>query len=425
MEHSNLKRSTDWFRVHSMKDLSDPSDQVSRKEMVVSLDQYPHDFGLGPNPRQPVLTSPVSRKIGDTLKENGKNFHLLNRGVTIVAKSVEYDNKTQRVRLVLDESEDEKRYFGILDGGNTNERINKWRDELVNGAETQLRDCFVNIQVLIPQLHDAPLPTGEMLDLLNDIKEARNTSVQVKTKSLADARRHFDILKSVLENEPYFGEISWHEGQGGSIDAQLIVTLLMIYYPSFVEDSEGREPSNAYGHKERCLDAYLKYAEKEPDQLEKWIRVLPAMLRLFDDLQVNFPKYYGGRFGGIKEVVIYDEKRYQRGNKKYRKTPMKSMFLSEDMKYSYPVGWLYPIIASFRVLAGIDKLDGTVVWKKNPIEFWHEHGEEICRRYEPHLTAAGYEPKKIATNLLCYQATRQAVNDLYKDELLREAGIPV
>jgi hypothetical protein len=41
------------------------------------------------------------------------------------------------------------------------------------------------------------------------------------------------------------------------------------------------------------------------------------------------------------------------------------------------------------------------------------------------MVAASYEPKKIATNPICYQAVRQTINDLYKDEVLREHGISV
>jgi len=422
MQTDTLKKCTDWFRVQSIKDVDDPSNRVARKEAVVSLDQYPYDFGLGPNPRQPVLTSPVSKKIGETLSESWRDFHLLNRGVVVVAKSVEYDNKSQRARLVLDEAEEEKRLFGILDGGNTNARINMWREVLEGEDEVRTREAFVNMQILVPHLKGAE-PTSEMLDLLNDIKEARNTSVQVKSKSLADARRHFDSVKSVLQDEPYFEEISWHEGQGGSIDALQIVTLLMMYYPGFCTSADGGEPSNAYGHKERCLDAFLEYAEKEPGELEKWIKILPKAVRLFDEMQVTFPEQYGGRFGRITEVQIYDERRYERGNKKYRKTPSKSLFLGVRMKYSYPVGWLYPLFAAFRVLAGPDKSGQEILWKREPVEFWQTHGQEICERFNPHMVAAGNEPKKIATNLLAYQAMRQAVTDLYKDELLKEAGI--
>jgi len=189
-----------------------------------------------------------------------------------------------------------------------------------------------------------------MGDLLNDVKDARNTSVQVKTKSLADARENFDRLKTTLVDEPYYSQISWHEGQNGSIDALQIIILLMIYYPSFCKAADG-EPSNAYGHKERCLDAFLEYNEKEPEELARWISLLPKMLRLFDHLQLNFPTHYEGSFGKINEVQIYDEKRYEKGSKKYRKTPARTLFLGADMKYAYPQGWIYPLYASFRFLA--------------------------------------------------------------------------
>jgi hypothetical protein len=427
-----LKRPTDWFRVHCLRQLDDPTGKIDRKEMVVGLDQYPHGFSLGPNPRRPDLSTGVSKRIAETLVDDGGNFHHLNRGVTVVAKSIEYDNKTERVRLVLAEGEDEERFFGILDGGNTNARINKWREDLPEEkAKEEVSKRFVNVQVMVPKLLGVDLPTGDMGNLLNDIKEARNTSVQVKEKSLADARRQFDVLKEVLKDEPYFSEISWRQGDPGPIDALLITVLLMIYFPPFAAEAEGGEPSNAYGHKDRCLDAYLMYAQERsednprgcPEELEKWIRILPDILRLFDEFQVTLPTLYTGSFGKIREVQIYDEKKYERGKKRYRKTAAKSQFLGRDMKYSYPVGWLYPIFAAFRVLTGPSP-DGTcIVWKKEPVEFWERHGGEICRRYEPHLDAAGFEPKKIATSLICYQAISAAVKDVYKDELLKEAGI--
>jgi hypothetical protein len=292
-------------------------------------------------------------------------------------------------------------------------------------CEEELKKRFVNVQLLIPKLGDADQPTQGMMDLLNDIKEARNTSVQVKQKSLADARRHFEVLKSALQTEPYFSDISWHEGQKGAIDGLQIITLLMIFYPQFCKEADNGEPSNAYGHKERCLDAYIRYAEKEPDELEAWIKVIPDVVRLFDELQDGFPKHYGGRFGKIKEVQIWDEKRYEKGNKRYRKTPAKSLFLGREMRYSYPIGWLYPLFAAFRVLAGPAKTGSRIAWKREPIEFWRNNADELCRRYEPHLAAVGYDTKRIATNPICYQAMRQAVTDLYKDEIIREAGLTI
>lgn len=421
MDLKTLKASTDWFRVHSLRKIEDPSGQIDRRELVVPLDQYPHDFGLGPNPRRPDPRSSVAKAIRQTLEENGQNFHLLNKGITVLAKGIEYDNRSEKVKLTLHESEDEANHYGILDGGNTNLQINDWRTNLAEqSAAEQLKRCYVNVQVLVPR---NPALDEEVETLLNDIKEARNTSVQVKQKSLADARHQFDLLKKVLGDEPYFDQISWREGEKGTIDALQIVTLLMVVYPPFSDDAPDKEPNGAYGRKEKCLDSFLEYSNSRGNDLNRWIEVVPQLLRLFDQIQVSFPQNLGGRFGKINEVRIFDERLYEKGNKKYRKTTFKSLFFGRDMKYEYPSGWLYPIYAAFRVLAGPDSSGQSVLWKRDPLEFWKVHGEAICSRYEPYLKAVGYETKRVATSAVNYSSMRSVITDFYKSDLLREAGI--
>lgn len=430
MDLADLHKPTDWFNVHEMKSVDDPSKQVKRKELVVDLAEFPYGFSLGPNPREPVISSPVSKKIGQTLAEAGDRFHLLNRGITIVAKDIEVANGgNKRVKLSFAGNEDEERFYGILDGGNTNARINKWRQELdaenPEELKSELRRRFVNVQVLVPVSDDGAtggLPTHAMVDLLNDIKEARNTSVQVKSRSLADARRHFDMMKDALSGESYFTDISWHEGQKGTIDSQVIITLLMMMYPSFCDNADGGEPSNAYGHKDRCLEAYIEFTEKEPDRLEHYIKMLPSFLVLYENIQASFPSLYGGRFGRLKEVRIHDEKQYDDGKgKKYLRNPTKTYFFRQELKYSYPAGWIYPIYAAFRALVD-EANDGTLKWRRDPQAFWSKYGAEVCARFEPHMKEAQHEVKKIATSVLCYQSMRQTVTEFYKDDLLRSLG---
>lgn len=149
---------------------------------------------------------------------------------------------------------------------------------------------------------------------------------------------------------------------------------------------------------------------------------MPDLLRLFDEIQYSFPNCIGGRFGGIAEVRIFDEKKYEKGGKKYRKTPSKTIFGLRDMRYEYPMGWLYPLYAAFRALLGVNK-QGDVYWKRDPMEFWKTHGEQLCTRYEPHLKVMGNETRKVATNAITFADMRGALNDLYKDDLLAAAGI--
>lgn len=422
MNIENLKKSTDWFKVNSLRKIDDPSHQIDRREIVVSLDQYPAGFGLGPNPRRPDLKSRVSKEIRATLEENGDNFHLLNRGITILAKDLEYDNKTERIKLKLHDNEDEEHNFGILDGGNTNAQINDWRESLPEESLEALKRRHVNVQVLIPRIENGEMPS-ELGDLLNDIKEARNNSVQVKQKSLADARQQYEKLKSVLHNEPYFDHITWREGDKGTIDVLQIVLLFMIFYPEFSKEAPEGEPNVAYGRKEKCLDSFLRYSETNSQDLETWIEIVPQLLQFFDVLQLDFPNIMGGGFGRITEVRIFDPKLYEKGSKKYRKTAEKTQFFGQEMKYQYPAGWIYPIYAAFRGLVGYDKTSEKVVWKKDPVEFWHSNKERICAAYKPHLNNVGYVTKKVATSATAFGAMKLTVTDLYKSELLKEAGI--
>ena len=163
----------------------------------------------------------------------------------------------------------------------------------------------------------------------------------------------------------------------------------------------------------------------EPEELVKWIALLPKMIRLFDRLLLTFPDYYGGRIGKLTDVQIYDEKQVQKGSKrKYRKTPVRTPYLGAEMKYSYPQGWIYPLYAAFRFLAAPDG-SGNIAWREDPVAFWDKYAKEITSAYVQHIVGAGYDGKKVATNPLSYQSARQKVTDLFKSELLLKAGISI
>ncbi len=134
-----------------------------------------------------------------------------------------------------------------------------------------------------------------------------------------------------------------------------------------------------YGRKERCLDAFIDYSDKESNELEKWISIVPTIIRLFDALQITLADYYSGRFGKIDEVKIFDEKRYQKGEKKYRSTPIKSQFVGEPMKYQYPAGWLYPLFAAFRHLVGPSKNGAEIVWRRDPTKVLGEARRRLSK----------------------------------------------
>ncbi len=420
-----FNKATDWFTVHSVRSIDDPNandtTEITRKEIVVSLYDLPwfDEEHLGPNPRRPNrLNSRERTAIVDSLSDNGVNFHHLNRGLTVVAKSLAVEDRKgkTRVRLELADSDAEQEFYGVLDGGHTNEIINRYREEHRDSdeAEVVFRERWVNVQVIIPKTSSDGNLSDELRDLLNDIKRARNTSVPVKRRDLENARHHFDLIKDVLESKSYFSSIKWRDGDDGHIDGQTLIILLMIFHREFV--SYGDDPTNAYGKKDVCLDKFVEFSDTNSKYLDALIRFLPSLLDLYDHLERTFPEIYnakGGRFARFSNVRRADSDRYF--------TQLRS-----ETPWKYPSAWIYPLFAAFRVLINEDQSTGEVSWKRDGIGFWKNHGKQIVDAYLPVFkTIAADSPTKVGRSVPAHQAVRQSVSGLLKDELLREAGIEV
>ncbi len=420
-----FNKATDWFTVHSVRSIDDPNandaTEITRKEIVVNLYDLPRfeKDDLGPNPRRPNrLNSRERTAIIESLSDNGSNFHHLNRGLTIVAKSLAVEDRKgkTRVRLELADSKAEREFYGVLDGGHTNQIINMYRDEHRDSeeAEVYFRERCVNVQVLIPKGSSDNGLGADLRDLLNDIKRARNTSVPVKRRDLENARHHFDLIKEVLQSKPYSSAIKWRDGDDGQIDGQTIIILLMIFHRRFA--SYGDDPTNAYGKKDICLDKFVEFSVTDSDYLDASIRFLPSLLDLYDRLELSFPETYnaaGGRFGGFSNVRRADSDRYY--------TQLRS-----ETPWKYPNAWIYPLFAAFRVLINEDESSGEISWKRDALTFWENHGQEIVNAYLPIFkTIASESPTKVGRSVPAHQAVRQSVSGLLKDGLLREAGIEV
>src|SRR5262249_14539077 len=67
------------------------------------------------NPREVNRRSAVYHSIVDTLKDEPERFHERNRGITIVAADLTYDEKRKEVVVRLDD----KRLNGVADGAHT------------------------------------------------------------------------------------------------------------------------------------------------------------------------------------------------------------------------------------------------------------------------------------------------------------------
>jgi hypothetical protein len=322
------------FPAVSFKKLETPYEDNGQKDymMVVNLKRLPkiEDKWFEINPRHQNVSSAVSKDIKETLETNPETFYFKNRGLTILAKKVIYDNKKEEVIIELEDN----KIHGLLDGGHSYKAIINHLEE----NQDFMSGSFVKVEVL-----EGFKEVDEVVDLV----AARNTSAQVKDVSLFDLRDYFKDIKMVLAAEPaYCDNIAYKEFElqdENEKKKELSIQDILSYLICFdsEEYSWTNHPIQAYSSKTATLDYY----EKHRKRLSKYITLLPTILKLWDTIQKEYPKVYAGKMGSLPGVKKKNTKLY---------------FLDDTCEYKIPRGYIYPILASFRDL---------IVCKKDRCEF--------------------------------------------------------
>ncbi len=310
----------------------------------------------------------VPSLIDESLKDHSKWFHILNRGLLVIAQKSWYDNKTQKFHILID-SPDEG---GLADGATTDRVLAKAKQmatladfESLTEREIpeHLKDAFVHIEVI----------SGELGDMLVRLTGARNTSNQVKEFALENLGGGFDWLKEVIEQSEIRGHVRYRENDPQPVDVRTVLGLLTLFHPKWSEAA--KEPVIGYTSKGSVLDYY-----RDPEWrvgFESLRPVVADILRLFDYVHVKFPDQYekyknsqgiGSKLGGRKEVKYANDKR-----KAFRLA-----LTGQETRYLIPDGWLYPLLASFRMLLVFPKGGrGQVRWLTDPEAFYDKHGQEL------------------------------------------------
>ena len=324
--------------AHSFRTLPTPletSHGIRTYQCIVPVDSIPDQFSewLAVNAREASLAGKVPKAIRSTLDEEPENFVAFNRGLTVLAKSVNYDNQSHRISLALDD----KVNHGILDGGHTLAVILDRRDNQAEEPGEEDDTAYCRLEVM----------TGVPADMIRDLVEARNTSRQVATKSLMNLAGRFQELQKAI-GPSITDVVSWRENQDGEVDVREVVALLTAFDGTHYDDTH--HPIVAYTGKEACLTHF----ETNPVCYEKLYPVAKDILRLWDEIQAVVPDQYnkeeGGRFGGLKACDPL---------KKARRLPI----IGGQSVYPFPSGYLYPIVAAFRSM--LVESNGVYGWGKS------------------------------------------------------------
>lgn len=271
----------------------------------------------------------------------------------ISAKSVKYNSASSHLTLEFEETD----LHGNIDGGHTYEII-KQNQKMLNAKEQ-----YVKLEIV----------TGTE-DFFQDLARARNTSTQVKYKSIAELENKFSIIKNGL-TEDVIKNISFKENEYGHIDiVDLLATLNLFDLEKFPNNQFASFPVVSYSGKANCIKYYLKYYDVKGETLEnpymQMQSIIIDILKLYDYIEKNIDIYYrqavgkGGKYGAIKGV-------------NYRSS--KSLFFKEKTEYQTPKSFIYPILSSLRSLIEIDNESNKYNWKKDPFDFIDENGKDLVQ----------------------------------------------
>ena len=356
----------------TFRKLDDPflNGQSKKYVFYVKASEIPLGIPMNTNPREQKLNSQVAKAIGDSLCSNDRAFHLKNRGVVLSAESVTYNNQKEIVTINFPDEQ----VHGNIDGGHTYKIVCEHKDENPNQ--------YVQFEVM----------TG-VEDIIEELARARNTSVQVDEKSMAELANKFDPIKEGLQGMPFYKRIAFKQNQlevdslSGKnlkmIDARDIVAIINMFE---MEHSEQKmQPTQAYSSKSRMLQVYLD----DPERYRRFTNIAPDIFDLFDAIETEFAEAYnssGGRYGRKKYSGYKDNK-----------IVCRSKFNEQEMIYKVPDGLLYPVVGAFRTLVVYNKTTDKYEWYNgvNPITVWNACNVALVKKVMDFAGSIGDNPNAV------------------------------
>ncbi|MFC6163979.1 AIPR family protein [Lactiplantibacillus dongliensis] len=310
----------------------------------VNVMNMPDNIPTEVNPRKTNMNTKVATTMENGLLKNDQAFYKKNRGILLSAKTVTDNMGALQIDMGQDTDEDLSKY-GILDGGHTYRAILDKRSSL-DPENIQ----FVHLEIMTE------------IDDIDGMASARNSSIQVNDKAIAELAHKFEFVKNAIANEPFKDNIAYKQNESDKdIDAvDLIRLMFAMNFKKYGEDSL-KQPIQAYSGKAQVLKDYLNEFDKAQkaqhpnNPYEKLALLLPDIAKLYDRIEMDMPKVYrestaGGQFGRIKGVDT------KGGFTKYS---------HEKLDYQISTGLIFPILGGFRALITEDG-----EWSVDPLKVW-------------------------------------------------------
>lgn len=351
--------------VATMKEKTDDGILRVRRWIKVNVDELSKVLKLEDwtevNPREQNLNSKPAKAMKLTLTGDKRDiFHFLNRGISISVKdcSVKPIKDKKEVTLVLSKIDE----HGIFDGGHSFKiLIESVKKAKILGSKHVMLEVFTGVE-----------------DILFDLARSRNTSTQVKEKSLANLEGKFDFIKKSLQNQCFYNNISWVENDNGDISINYIIQILT----AFNKDLTDKSMPKTYSGSGSCETAYIKEFDKnkDNDQINNiYYKLTPLYSDIFsfvDHILTQLPTIYNengylaekGRFGSLRGIT-YKQDFY----------PLLFTPNNPTTSYKIPNAIFFPILGAMRQLYK-EGDDGFFEWIIDPFTVFNDLAPKLVTK---------------------------------------------
>lgn len=284
-------------------------------------------------------------------------------------------------------------------------------------------DFLVPVEVLVPSDSDDDLRYEAFTSSLFEICAARNNNRQLADEAKANKKGLYDQLRRTVPAE-IAKRVEWKSNDGGDVKIRDIVALSWIPL-SLVPLPDGVSKPRVvdiYSGKGKCsaaFDALMEHPEVSKQtgdgtfelhsaKIGSALAVAGLMPALYDLIYKEFPAAYnesGGRFGRLASVKLATE----------MKTKPTTAFKKTPVQYSYPDGFIMPLVYGLSALIQTDT-EGNVGWRvSDPTKFVTHSLPNVVRRYRAIIEAFSGDPTKIGKNEGAYTIAK----DAFETEILK------
>jgi len=359
-------------------------ENIDKHWLTVRALDFPSGISTAANAREPVgLNRRVYRDVKESLQAKAGvkpgSFDLMNKGITILAKSVKLLNKEEQLYEITIDSEK----GGIVDGAHTAKII-----ESCNADKSTDESQYVEVYIR----------TGVENGLITDIASGLNTGMQVAPKSIYNIDGVFDWLKQEVAGTKYENKIAWRESDAAPYDVRDLISVLELFNIFDFPNDAGKHPIQAYEKWSIPLEKFAKDAEAAGTTLSKskyykLRHLLKDGLSLLDHIRRDFRAVHNNSGGRAGKLNIIEE---AVGTRVFE-FPFAGL---PGGKYRLTKGAAYPIVAAFRNQVELDP-KGLARWKDGfdaVLNLWESAAPELVEETFNATKEIGRTPDLIGKN---------------------------